>query len=526
MLMRGNRGRVIVIAAVITTIFVAFQLQASLNAGSLSFPPTFDDIGYYNDAARRVLAFWQIGIGAVVPEYIAKPPHAPGSTFLAAIGFLLLGLKPWAADAANALPLFMFVLILVWLFRELPLGITVTATIASLSIPIFSLAIVEFRPDMWCAGLTVAGTLLIALRDPRETRNAALAGFAFATALLMKPTLSPLVVILFGTALVLRLAPHLRESKEWPAAIASCLIVGGLALVFAGPHYALDLKNLIAGYRLNIFGADAALWTPQLSPVQTALFYLTGPGGAASLGLWAYVGVLTLIVPIIFTVRRHRLAWPAWIAAILTLIAYVVVTVLGNKSAYLGVIFPAYVAAAIILSAAYGLVWLYARNLRRAAYIAALAFLCFGASVYRFPSPHTGGGAYVAASRQAVIDDIASVLKSDQALARKTVMFAQIGQYTNEQSLMFKFLQDGTPMPTFVDDFRDDLAPQIALLDRADYVIALTRDNPDNLLWLPSAKIADQVNAMLRERFDLAKTIIPPAEPGEIQIYSRRNVGH
>jgi hypothetical protein len=46
-----------------------------------------------------------------------------------------------------------------------------------------------------------------------------------------------------------------------------------------------------------------------------------GPGGAASLGLWAYVGVLTLIVPTIFTVRRQRLAWPAWIAAILTLIA-------------------------------------------------------------------------------------------------------------------------------------------------------------------------------------------------------------
>jgi hypothetical protein len=153
MLMPGNRGRGIAIAAVITTIFVALQLQASLNAGSLSFPPTFDDIMYYNGAARRVLAVWQIGIGTVAHEYTA---HAPGSTFLAAIGFLLLGLKPWAADAANALPLFAFVLILLWLFRELPLGITVTATIASLSIPIFSLAIVEFRlgrcSDFLCCG--------------------------------------------------------------------------------------------------------------------------------------------------------------------------------------------------------------------------------------------------------------------------------------------------------------------------------------------------------------------------------------
>ena len=57
-----------------------------------------------------------------------------------------------------------------------------------------------------------------------------------------------------------------------------------------------------------------------------------------------------------------------------------------------------------------------------------------------------------------------------------------------QESLMFKFLQDGTPMPTFVPNFTDDLARHIALLDRADYVIALTRDYPDNLLWLPSAK--------------------------------------
>ena len=299
--------------------------------------------------------------------------------------------------------------------------------------------------------------------------------------------------------------------------------------MFAGPHYAVGLKNLIAYYRASIFGPLAAVWAPQLSPTQKALYYVTGPGGATSLGLWAYVGVFTLIVPIIFTVRRHRLAWPAWIAAILTLIAYVVVTVPGNKSPFLGIIFPAYVAAAIILSTAYGLVWLYARNLRRAAYIAALAFLCFGAYVYRFPSPvfssfvAYGASAAYRASRQAVIDDIASALKSDQALANKTVVFAQLGQYTNAESLTFKFLQDRTPTPTFVTEaFTDDIARHAALLDRADYVIVLTGGYHDDLLWLPSAKIADRINAMVRERFDLAKTIIPPGQPGEVQIYKHR----
>jgi hypothetical protein len=302
--MPDNLGRDIVIAALITIIFVASQLQASLNDGVLSFPPTYDDIGYYIDATHRVQSLWQGGIEAVLREYLAYPPHAPGSTFLAAIGFLLFGIKPWAADTANALPLFLFVLILLRLSRELPFGVTLIVTITTLSMPIFSLAIVEFRPDMWSAGLTVAGTILIVLRDPREIRTAAGAGLAFAAALLMKPTLAPLVLILFGTALVLRLAPHLRESNQRPRVIISCLIVGALALGLAGPHYALGLKDLIAYYREHIFGSGAATWTPQLSPVQNALYYVTGPGGAASLGQWVYVGVLTLAVPIILTIRR------------------------------------------------------------------------------------------------------------------------------------------------------------------------------------------------------------------------------
>ena len=148
--MSDNIGRDIAIAAGITIVFVASQLQASFNNGFLSFSPTYDDIVYYIDATHHVQSLWQDGIGAVLREYFAHPP----ATFLAAIGFLLFGIKPWAADAANALPLLLFVLIVLRLSRELPLGIRLIVTITILSIPIFSLAIVVFRPDMWCTGLT------------------------------------------------------------------------------------------------------------------------------------------------------------------------------------------------------------------------------------------------------------------------------------------------------------------------------------------------------------------------------------
>jgi hypothetical protein len=520
------RGRDIAIAAVLTAVFVAFQIQASLNAGTLSFPATYDDIMYYIDAARRVRTFWQGSIGDVLREYIANPPHAPGSTLLAAIGFLLFDIKPWAADAANALPLFVFVLILLRLYSDLPLGVALPAVIASLCIPIFGLAIVEFRPDMWCAGLAVVGTLLIALRDPRDFRTAVAAGIAFAAALLMKPTLSPLVVILFGAALTLRLAPHLADRTALLSATFACLIVAGLAILIAGPHYVLGLKNLVWYYREVIFGPGAAVWTPQISRTDKALYYLTGPGSLPSLGRWVYISPLTLAVPIVLSIRRHALAWQAWIVVILALIAYAVVTLPGNKSPYLGVIFPGYVAGAIVVSAAYGLRSLYFRKMTGAAHIAAILLLCFAAYAYRTPWLLLNGTVlppYIAASRLQVIDEAAQFFKLDPDLARKTVMLAQIGQYTNGESLIFKLLQDGGPTPTFVSEFlTDDLRRHVVLLNRADYVIALTRDNPDAIPWLPSAKIADQLNAMLPEKFELAKTIVPPEQPGEVRIYRKR----
>jgi hypothetical protein len=441
---------------------------------------------------------------------------------------MLFGIKPWAADATNALPLFVFVFALMRLFSGLPLGVALPAVLAALSIPIFGLAMVEFRPDMWCGGLTVAGTLLIALHDPRDTKTAALAGVAFAAALLMKPTFSPLVAILFGAAMVLRLAPYLRDRTWRPAAI-SCLIVGGIAIMVAGPHYVLDSPALVAYYQEHVFGAGAAIWTPQITKTEKALYYFTGPGGVPSLGKWAYIGALTLAVPVALSVRHHRFAWPAWIIVILTSIAYAVVTVAGLKSAYLGVIFPSYVVAAIILTAVLGLRALYLRKMTGTAYTASILLLCFGAYAYRAPWLLLHGAvypSYIAASRQAVTDEVASLLKSDPDLARKTVSLPQIGQYLNGEALTFKFLQEGTPAPTLVTEyFSDDLSRHAALLGKSDYVITFTGDYPDGLRWLPSAKITDKINAKLTDGFDLAKAIEPPAQAGKILIYRRSN-GH
>jgi hypothetical protein len=526
MVVHTSWPRDLVLATILAAAFVALQIAASLNGGTLSVPPTFDDIVYYNDAASRVRILWDSGIVAVLTNYIASPPHAPGSTFLAAVGFLMFGFKPWAADIANTLPLFLFTLIIIRLFSGLPLGIMVPATIASLLIPIFGLAIVEFRPDMWAAGFTALGALLITLHDPRVTRVAVLSGLAFAAALLMKPTLSPLVIILYGAAIALRFAPHLRDRKELLIALRSCLIIGGIALILAGPHYILALQNLVEYYR-SIFGSGAAMWSPSLSRSEQLLYYLTGPGGRPSLGRWVYLGALTLVAPVaLFALNRRTLAWRATFVAVLATIAYTVVSVPGNKSAYLGVVFPAFAVAAIILTIAAILKALYARQKILTAYTVALALLAFAVGSYRFPWRMLHGISYppaIAASLQSINDQVVSYLSADRDLSRKTVMFAQITQYLNESTIKFALTQGGLPMPTFVGDATDEMPKQLALLSRSHYVITVTEEYPNSLSWLPIAKLITPLNAMLGPTtgFELVKTIIPLGEPGEVRIYRR-----
>jgi hypothetical protein len=241
-----------------------------------------------------------------------------------------------------------------------------------------------------------------------------------------------------------------------------------------------------------------------------------------------YVGILTLAIPLVLIIRRHELAWQASIIAILALIAYIIISLLGVKAAVVGSIFHAYVAAAIIISAATGLRMLYRSEMTKTADVAAFALLCLAVVTYRVPSSPSTGAVHpreIAASRQAAIDEAALFFRSDRDLARKTVLFAPVGQYMNPDTLAFRFLQDGTQMPTVVTEyFSDDLARHVALLGRSDYVITLTPDYPDILRWLPGAKLADKINGMLGAEtgFELAKTIIAPGEPGEIRIYGKK----
>lgn len=453
-----------------------------------------------------------------VREFSGRPDrpstHAPGSTLLAALGFAVGGIKPWAADTANAVPMFLFTLVLVRVFAGLSFGLMLAAVATCLSIPIFGLAIVEFRPDMWCAGLTVLGTAIILLRDLREVRECVYAGLTFAAALLMKPTFSPLAVVLFGTAFVLRFAPELHSAEGRALMVRSLLIIGGVPVVLAGPHFLLGIEHLIHYYRVVFFGR-AAIWAPDLDLKGAALYYLTGPGGNAALGWWVCFGIAAFILVL-------RLSWQF---AALALIAYVAVTIPEIKSPYLGMIFDAYVVAMIVIA----LAWLFTRASRGSPHLAhavAGVLMIFAIATYHLPWIQLHGISYslqAAALRKQVNSEAVAFLLADQNIDRKVIYVPVITQYLNGEAIVFAALQAGRVLQPIATSYIDgDLAAHLKDIARADYIVLVSADNRAVLQWIPSAKIAREISNEIEhdDRFELGKLI--DGELGGVRIFVRK----
>ena len=516
------------IAFVITIIFVAFQIQMSIRDGTLGLPPTYDDVGYFVDAANRVGEFLRGGLAEMTKGYFSSPPHAPGSTLLAALGFLLFGMAPISAALANSIPLFFLTLAILQLCDRLPLGVAVITVTSLLLIPIFGLAIVEFRPDMWSAIFTVVGTLFIIFGNTYPYRNwAILAGIAFATALLMKPTFSPMVVMLFGTAIVLRWIPLTRQSENWMQAAKSVGLIVGIPLILAGLHYMLALPELVEYYRWHVFGAASSVWQPNLTVLSQLLYYVSGPGGRPTIGLWLLPCAATLAIP--FWLWRYR-RWSALRAAIslvfLGSLAYVIVTIPGMKSPFVGMVFPAYLVSGVVISVVFVLRELCTRGAQRMAVTFSVVLLLFAVGTYRSPwiALHGSGVPLgFAADRFEVLDRVTHALSQQPGLGQEKVLFTQIAQYLNPDTLTFRLQQANEPVPEFLSNYlSDDIKSYAQFFERATYVVAMTPANSLVLSWLPGAKIADKVfEQIVPSGFELISEIPESGGTGQVQIYRR-----
>jgi hypothetical protein len=494
---RATRVAHWLIAVALAVPFTAFQIQSSRHSGALSLPVTYDDVGYFNDALARLEVLYRDGGWAFLKGLWSNPPHAPSQTLLALVGFGLLGPRRWAPDLMNAVPLALFVRILLhYATRTLALSTATLVAAAFLGFPLLGLLILECRPDMLCALLTAAGALIV-VADPRwrEGDRIALATAValFVGALLTKPTLAPVTAVVFGVAAIAAVGLQSKSRDDVKRIARLAIICGGVSVVVVLPYYAAVIQRLYEYITVNAFGSQASIWAKNSATPNPAVYYLTGPGGKAALGTpWLSLGGVLAVAAAPVWLLHLRVALSVCLVA---LVAYAAVTVPDFKSPFIGVI----VSALLLGIMAIFSVAILSRLPRQAALAGALALVFFSAATWRPVMPIWY--AFVPATQSKTFTRIyfqtVDALASIPDLDRRRLYFPVIAQYLNPDNVEFELRRRGMPVPASVPllYFDADIASHEKEIAQAGLVVLFSDDSTLPLPWPASVTIRKEINA-------------------------------
>jgi hypothetical protein len=300
------------IAAILAAVVVWATIDASLENGRLQCFPRVDDVIYMARGAEWLRLARESGLGEVARAYAENPPHSPWGAGVAAIGFAVFGVQEWVPYAMGFIQVFIALLIGAILLRKTPWPGWLAGMITLACAPLLVAGVQNFKPDYFAAILT-AGGILHALHRPIAKAGAwrsVLTGAIFGAALLVKPSIFALTLLLLGgsvgvAAVVdvlirrrLELARHLRHGFS---ALLGCLAVASPHFVVAGPKVAQYMYD-------NMLGERSDLWAPDRTAAEHAAFFLTGPSGKVMLGPTLWVALVLIGIAAAVIVRRRRRA--------------------------------------------------------------------------------------------------------------------------------------------------------------------------------------------------------------------------
>lgn len=512
-----------VASIVLTAIFCALEVNRSLRVGALALPTQYDDISYYLTGAEYLQIFHKGDIFDIFKAYLANPPHAPLSTGLAFLGFLILGVESWAGPVANAA---LFLFFVRWFFSYtdgIHFGQSVLLAIAFLGFPFVAVTILGFRPDMFCSLLLACGTLYIVTRPHWLTdgRDQVLAGIILAASLWSKPSVFPLSIALFGSAAFLSsLRTLLRGNFRMPMRAAFVMFRTGLLLSL--PYYAFALWRTIDYIWTTAFGAEASIWVQSIPLRDHLLFYLSGYYGRVSLGDWLYASPIVGFCTVVVLWRVHRqLMWRSFLVLALIGITYLAVTIPSFKGPH-G--FP--FAATLFVSTVIASVTLVRLVPNLARWTICMMLLAFSAWQFTWPTEATQPR-YVE-TRWSMVRQAFDAMGHE--VTGKTFLLTTPAVYINYSILAFEYYRSGlVPPSSDSTQLVSDLGEQHRRIDSADIVFALTPDFTEVFPYLPTAskEMRAQIIKLIEEsgRFKLLSRISDSWSGGAALIYVRSQQG-
>lgn len=503
----------ILLSSGLAGLFTAANIIASLHHGKLSHPPSYDDIGYFVDAASRLQTFHDHNFLAMARTFIDDPPHAPLSTLLAMFGFTLFGTHAWAVPLVNGIWVFFVLLGLRLCLLAQPLAVYLAVALAVLAWPLTQFLVMEGRPDIVCGLLTAIGCFYILtapwLDAPR--RRILIAGLFAGLGLLAKPTIAPVTLGLFGLAALLASASDCaaRRGKRTTRKrfFSTNLLFLAATLLVALPYFAFGWKQTVDYIYSVLFGVLSTFGIAKLTPAEHASYYLWGAGGWAMMGAWLYITAFLLLIAGIL--QRHWVidnrgrvaAIAAWCVA-----TYLAVTLPTPKTPFLGVIVSCTVL--LLFIAAFGgllakIADFRSHNSFRLAPIAhksivGAALVIFIAFIWHIYYRNEGrahelASSAISARQFALIDQIvdASISASSQ---RMIIVLPAIGPYLNAEELQFAFLQRHIRNATAVSLYTTNkIADHLSAIAAATDVVLFEPGDPYMYSYLPSAAILPEI---------------------------------
>jgi hypothetical protein len=512
---RRNR---IILCLTLAVPFTAVMVHYSLNHGPLLLMTRFDDISYFVDGLSRLQAMWKtiVHAGALQPSaigvvrgYAAQPPKSGFSTFLAFFSFAILGVHDWAPYAGNGVTLLALLAVTDWLLDGLTLWQRAICLLIVLTVPISGLFIVEFRPDLPAALLTVL-FIVMALRQPvmeMSWQKRVLLGASLGAAIWVKPTVFPITLGLGAAAMALAvIRDSLTESKlQAPARFAAAFgQIAAPAILLPLPHF-LVAGNATTSYIWeNVFGANKQVWISHsgmtdASTMTHLLWYLTGPGGVVTLGVFLLIAppILLLGAFLVNRTRSRRETITLCCYAAMVLLAYLIPAINWQKQVFLGSVFYLLILAGLMVSLR--VLWLRWRRWGAAIVLAAL--LC-GTLGFVWPENKGNRADPKVIARNGVIEQIYAAIRADLPSGQGKVFLTFVGN-VNQDVLELEALKDGItdydiralPLSADPDDYRQRY-------DENDLVLASDPGNPETEIGFPSTAFLATSLAMIRARTD------------------------
>jgi hypothetical protein len=500
----------------------------SLRYGRLSAPPDWDDVMYLRYAAMRINDLHVSGIWACIQGWLHNTPHSPFSCGVAFVSFLVFGLKEWPPYIGSGIIVFGYFVLADWVMGRQRIGVKVLTILYLCTIPMLTMAVTDFKPDIaW--GLAVGAVAAVCMLRPivgATTKSLIVVGVLCALAMLAKPTTTPGTIALLGLCGLIGTVKDLVLERRWLGVlpiVRTWVWVFVVMVVCAGPFFYLNWGYFNYYIQQTLFGEYKETWYIAGSWDGWATqfkFFLVGDGGLRNLAGHLYLIIVIWVIGW-WAARRDRVALVrAGGLLVITLACYLMPTLNPAKNPL--VASPFY--AMVIVMTAYWIGYVAARRptWNRGVVGGLLAMIVIGFFLYRWPSVYYGpGGSDRADSGRLHHEVYEALLKQVKPYPQLTTVMGT--GPVREITLSWYATCDREPL-MFDRPYSSKLADYVPYMDRSDFVLAQEDHVRGSIGIMPNEQVQGEVLKAMRQREDYRVLTEFRGEDGkELVLFQRTN---